>query len=91
MPSRRVETPNSVRVFARLTAATRYVIAGVSPESGLGPQQPLAPQALADVKGRQWDYPFGLNINYTPRSDSLMSFGQLHALTDELPLLRAVI
>jgi hypothetical protein len=24
----------------------------------------LAPQAPADAKGRQWDYPFGVNINY---------------------------
>ncbi len=91
MPSGGVETPIPASVFARLTAATRYLITGVGPESWFGPQQPLAPQAPPDVKGRQWDYPFGLNINYVPRSDGLLSFAQLRSLADELPLLRTVI
>jgi hypothetical protein len=91
MPSGGVETPIPASVFARLTAAARFVITGAGPESWFGPQQPLVPQAPAEVKGRQWDYPFGLNINYTPRSDSLLSFGELRALADALPLLRTVI
>jgi hypothetical protein len=91
MPSGGVETPIPASLFARLSAATRYVISGVGPDSWFGPQQPLAPQAPADVKGRAWDYPFGLNINYVPRSDSLLSFHDLRALADALPLLRAVI
>ena len=91
MPSGGVETPIPASLFARLTAATRFVISGAGPESWFGPQQPLAPQAPPEVKGRQWDYPFGVNINYTPRSDSLLSFGDLRALADSLPLLRAVI
>src|SRR4051812_3594695 len=91
MPSGGVETPIPANVFARLAAATRFVISGAGPESWFGPQQPLAPQAPPETKGRQWDYPFGANINYTPRSDSLLSFGELRALADALPLLRAVI
>jgi hypothetical protein len=91
MPSGGVETSIPASVFARLTAAARFVIAGAGPESWFGPQQPLVPQAPPDVKGRQWDYPFGLNINYTPRSDSALSFGELRALADALPLLRSVI
>jgi len=91
MPTGGVETPIPLSVFARLSAATRFVIAGVGPESWFGPQQPLAPQAPAEVKGRAWDYPFGVNINYVPRSDSLLSFRDLRALADALPLLRAVI
>ena len=63
MPSGGVETPIPASLFARLSAATRFVISGAGPESWFGPQQPLAPQAPADVKGRQWDYPFGVNIN----------------------------
>ena len=78
-------------MFARLAAATRFVISGAGPESWFGPQQPLAPQAPPEVKGRQWDYPFGVNINYTPRSDSALSFAELRALAEALPLLRAVI
>jgi hypothetical protein len=91
MPSGGVETPIPASVFARLTAAARFVISGAGPESWFGPQQPLVPQAPPTVKGRQWDYPFGLNINYTPRSDSALSFAELRALADALPLLRMVI
>jgi hypothetical protein len=91
MPSGGVETPIPASVFARLAAATRFVITGAGPESWFGPQQPLPPQAPPEVKGRQWDYPFGVNINYTPRGDSLLSFAELRALAEALPLLRAVI
>jgi hypothetical protein len=47
--------------------------------------------APPEVKGRQWDYPFGANLNYVPRSDDGVSFAELRALADALPLLRAVI
>ena len=86
-----VERPIPQSVFARLTQATRYVIAGVAPDSWFGPQQPLAPQAPPDVKGRQFDYPFGANLNYVPRSEGGITFAELRALADSLPLLRAVI
>ena len=78
-------------VFARLAEATRYVIAGVSPDTWFGPQQPLGPMAPPEVKGRQFDYPFGANLNYIPRADDCISFFELRALADALPLLRAVI
>ena len=78
-------------VFARLAEATRYVITGVSPDTWFGPLQPLAPMAPPEVKGRQWDYPFGANLNYVPRADDGVSFGELRGLADALPLLRAVI
>ena len=83
--------PITPSLFARLTEATRYAITGVAPDSWFGPQQPLAPQAPADVKGRQFDYAFGANLNYVPRSEAGMSFAELRALADSLPLLRAVI
>ena len=44
-----------------------------------------------EVKGRQWDYPFGANLNYIPRSEDGVSFAELRGLADALPLLRAVI
>ena len=86
-----VRTPLPPSLFARLTSATRFVITGVAPQTWFGPQQPLAPMAPPEVKGRQFDYPFGANINYTPRSDSAIGFAELRALADALPLLRAVI
>ena len=87
-PVRRALPPS---VFARLAEATRYLITGVSPDTWFGPLQPLAPMAPPEVKGRQWDYPFGANLNYIPRSDDGMSFGELRGLADALPLLRSVI
>ena len=87
-PVRRALPPS---VFARLADATRYVITGVSPDTWFGPLQPLAPMAPPEVKGRQWDYPFGANLNYIPRSDDGISFAELRGLADALPLLRAVI
>jgi phage portal protein BeeE len=87
-PVRRALPPS---VFARLADATRYLITGVSPDTWFGPLQPLAPMAPPEVKGRQWDYPFGANLNYIPRSDDGVSFPELRGLADALPLLRAVI
>ena len=91
MPSDGVQTPLPPGVFQRLAAAARYAITGVGPDTWFGPQQPLQPQAPPDVKGRQWDYPFGVNLSYVPRSDNGISFLELRALADALPLLRAVI
>jgi hypothetical protein len=85
-----IRRPLPPSVFARLADATRYVITGVSPDT-FGPLQPLAPMAPPEVKGRQWDYPFGANLNYVPRSDDSVSFNELRGLADALPLLRAVI
>ena len=87
-PVRRALPPS---VFARLADATRYVISGVSPDTWFGPLQPLAPMAPPEVKGRQWDYPFGANLNYIPRAEDGVSFLELRGLADALPLLRAVI
>ena len=78
-------------VFARLAQATRYAITGVSPDTWFGPLQPLAPMAPPEVKGRQFDYPFGANLNYIPRAEDGVSFAELRGLADALPLLRAVI
>ena len=64
-----IRTPVPENLIARLTAAARYAITGVTPDSWFGPQQPLQPQAPPEVKGRQWDYPFGVNLSYVPRSE----------------------
>src|SRR5271165_4306844 len=87
MSSDAIERPLTPSLFARLAEATRYAITGVKPDTWFGPQQPLAPQ----VKGRQFDYAFGANLNYIPRSEGGISFAELRALADALPLLRSVI
>jgi hypothetical protein len=86
-----LERPLTPNVFARLAIAARYAVSGVSPGTWFGPQQPLAPQAPPQVKGRQFDYAFGANLNYIPRAEGGISFAELRALADALPLVRAVI
>ena len=83
--------PLAPNMFARLRDAARYAVTGAAPQSWFGPQEPLAPQAPPEVKGRQFDYPSGANLNYVPRSEGGVSFSELRALADALPLLRAVI
>jgi hypothetical protein len=85
------ERPLTPSIFARLAQATRYAITGASPDGWFGPQQPLGPMAPPEVKGRQFDYAFGANLNYVPRSEGGVSFAELRALADALPLLHAVI
>ncbi|MGA2492035.1 MAG: phage portal protein [Roseiarcus sp.] len=91
MPDEGRETPLPPSLIARLAVAARYAISGVSPDTWFGPQQPLAPQAPPEIKGRQFDYPFGVNLSYVPRATGGVSFAELRALADALPLLRAVI
>jgi len=55
MSSDAIERPLTPSLFARLAEATRYAITGVKPDTWFGPQQPLAPQAPPQVKGRQFD------------------------------------
>ena len=91
MPDEGRQTPLPPSLVARLALAARYAISGVAPDTWFGPQQPLAPQAPPEVKGRQFDYPFGVNLSYVPRATGGISFAELRALADALPLLRAVI
>jgi hypothetical protein len=82
MSSDAIERPLTPSVFARLAQGARYAVTGVAPDTWFGPQQPLAPQAPAEVKGRQFDYAFGANLNYIPRSEGGISFAELRALAD---------
>jgi hypothetical protein len=87
-----IQTPVPASAFARLATAARYAITGVAPTTWFGPQQPLTPMAPPEVKGRQFDYPFGTNLSYAPRSNnSAIGFAELRALADALPLLRIII
>jgi hypothetical protein len=76
---------------ARAVDAARYMITGVTPATFFGPLQPLPPMAPPEVKGRQWDYPTGVNLQYTPRGTEPIGFWQLRELAYSYPLLRSVI
>src|SRR5579863_9094270 len=83
--------PLPPNLFARIATAARFAITGVAPETWFGPLQPIKPMAPPEVKGRQFDYPFGANVSYTPRASAAIGFAELRALADALPLLRTVI
>ncbi len=76
--------------LSRVTAAARYAIAGVKPDTWMSPAQPISPQAQ-EAQGRLIDYPVAYNLNYLPRSDEAISFAQLRALADNCDLARIAI
>jgi len=78
-------------VFARAAQAVRYVITGVTPQTWFGPSQPLAPFAPPETAGRAFDYPFGYNLQYSPRSYEPTSFADLHMLADNCDMMRIII
>jgi hypothetical protein len=91
MPDGGKMTPIPQGMLGRVVTGVRYALTGVSPSTWFGPGQPLQPMAPEDVRGRQYDYAYGSNLQYTPRSNEAISFDDLRALADNLPLLRAVI
>lgn len=91
MPEGGKVTPIAPGIVARVSQAARYVISGVSPSTWFGPMQPLVPMAPPEVKGRQFDYPTGYNLNYRPRSYEGVSFEDLIALSESCDILSAVI
>ncbi len=56
-----------------------------------GPLMPLSPVAQTQAFGRQFDYPVGFNLSYTPRASEPVSFAQMRGLADNYDLLRLLI
>ncbi len=93
------KTPIEPSAIQRAIQGVRYAITGKQPD-WFGPGQPVAPQAQAPAeeggaKGRQFDFPVGVNINRTPKSEqasgSGITFGHLRALADSYDLMRLAI
>ena len=90
MPEGGKVTSISPGIIARITQAARFVISGNN--SGWFPAgQPLAPQAPADAKGRQFDYSTYINTTYTPRASEPISFADLRGLADNCDILSSAI
>jgi len=56
-----------------------------------GPGQPMAPQAPAEVAGRAFDFPNGVNIVTSTRPYSPITYETLRAFADGYDLLRLII
>lgn len=78
-------------LIARATQGVRYLLTGKVPDGWMGPSQPLPPLAQDEARGRQWDFPVGVNIRQQPRSGEPVTFPQLRALADSWDLLRLAI
>lgn len=59
--------------------------------SWFGPLQPMPPTAPPAVRGRQWDFPSGYNLNIQPRPYTQIGFSQLRTLADSYDILRLII
>ena len=73
--------------LSRIGTAVRYAIAGVTPDTWMSPQQPIAPQA-PQAAGRLIDYRIGANLNFSPRNEESITFEQLRSLADNCDLAR---
>jgi hypothetical protein len=80
-----------IGIVGRVLAAARYAMTGAAPADWFGPSTPLAPMAPPEVKGRQFDYPVAINLNYVPRSEEPVGFAKLKALARHCDTLRIVI
>ncbi len=76
--------------IGRVSQAVRYVIAGIQPDTWMSPEQPYQ-ASEPSTAGRQFDYPVGANLFYTPRGTELTSFQQLRALADNCDIVRLAI
>ncbi len=84
-------SPIEPGLIARAVQGIKYTITGVGPATWFGPQQPLAPVAPPEVKGRTWDYPVGYNLYVTKRPYEGISFELMRGLADNYDILRLVI
>lgn len=85
------QTPVSTSLVARITEAARYVLSGNAPAVWFGAGEPMKPQAPAEVEGRRFDYPVGINIGTGQRTQEPVTFDDLRALADNCDILRSVI
>jgi hypothetical protein len=88
------QTLGQETIARAVTGDVRTTVSGVGPTNQtvfMGPGQPLQPMAQDTAYGRQFDYPWGTNLGFTPRQYEPISFSQLRALADSYDLVRLLI
>ena len=74
----------------RARQAASYTVRGILPSTWMSPLQPLPPFEPAS-SARQWDYPVGYNLFYTPRGRERYDFADLRAVARKSELVRLAI
>lgn len=78
-------------VITRTIAALRYAATGHAPADWFGAGEALPDQAPKGVKGRQFDFPFYVNLNYLPRSTERVGFEAMKRLAQHCEPLKMVM
>jgi hypothetical protein len=92
---------------AQQISGVKYTITGQLPGTGkdapspdlmttvdqtpFSPNQPLQPVFQDGMRGRQFDFMTGYNLNYVPRQEEPISFSQLRGLAERYDLLRVCL
>jgi len=67
------------------------LIEGINPGDWASAQQPIRPTQQLGVGVRQWDFTPGINLQFTPRSENPVKFGQLWNVSNSFDLCRLMI
>ena len=86
-----VSSPIEAGIVQRVVQGVKYMISGITPNTWMGPSQPMLPVAPEEVKGRILDYPVGYNLQITQRPYEGVTFPQMRALAENYDILRLVI
>jgi Phage portal protein len=70
---------------------TSNLIPGITPGDWASPQQPIRVSQQLGVGVRSWDFTPGINLQFTPRGDVPISFGQLWRVSNSFDLCRLMI
>jgi hypothetical protein len=67
------------------------LIDGITPGDWASPQQPIRVSQQLAVGVRSWDFTPGINLQFTPRGDVPISFGQLYRVSNSFDMCRLMI
>ena len=77
--------------FAPVFRSAGTLIEGVSAGSWASPENPIRPTEQLATGVRSWDFRPGINLNFTPRGDSPVTFQQLANVANSWDLCRILI
>jgi hypothetical protein len=77
--------------FAPIFRPAGTLIEGVQPGSWASPNNPIRPTEQLATGVRSWDFRPGINLQFTPRGDSPITFNQLANVANSFDLCRLII